>query len=107
MTQLEEVKVEDDEDMGRLLHQDIPKALRELMHKVGLTVVSLYHLKDDLLMYEYVADCLTDEDRCMALAFTLTSAWSLMYLLTCSTALSNPLLVSKVLGLSYSIIKWP
>jgi hypothetical protein len=54
-----EAEVEDWEDYGRLLHEDIPNMIVENCGKIDATA-SIYHLKDDVNMPEYVV--LIDKD---------------------------------------------
>ncbi len=68
-TLFEEVyDVDTEGEWKELYHRDIPDVLREALKKIGLTC-KIYHKKDDVPGYEYVANCWTKTGRSIALGF--------------------------------------
>ena len=69
-TLFEDVYIESDEDWETLLHEDIPAELRNLLKQAGLAC-NVYHKKDDVPGFEYVANCITKDGRPVALGFDI------------------------------------
>jgi hypothetical protein len=49
--------------MEKLYHEEIPWALREILEKAGLVCETLYHKKDDVRGFEYIADCIVNDKK--------------------------------------------
>jgi len=64
----ENVFIGSDDEWREVFHEDVPNALRELLEKVGLTC-SIFHKKDDVPGYEYLANCVSRTGRKVALGF--------------------------------------
>lgn len=68
-TLFEDVRdVDTEEGWKELYHRDIPGALRDVLRRVGLSC-RIYHKKDDVPGYEYVANCRAESGRSVALGF--------------------------------------
>jgi len=69
-TLIEEAVVDTDEDWKELYHKEIPSVLRRILEKASLSC-SIYHKKDDVPGYEYVANCTTKSGEHIALGFDI------------------------------------
>ena len=53
-TLFEEYEIDNDNDYINLIHRDIPEAIRDILSKIGIENIEIYHLKDDVQAYEYI-----------------------------------------------------
>lgn len=67
-TLFEDVTVNSDQEYKELVDEDIPSALRKALEKVGL-ICTIYHKREAISGYEYLANCVTKTGRKMALGF--------------------------------------
>jgi len=67
-TLFEDVWIENEEDYRRLFDDEIPSTLKEILERIGLSC-RIFHKKDDVPGYEYLANCMTRTGRRIALGF--------------------------------------
>ena len=68
-TLFEDVREDEyEKEYNSIFHMEIPTILKKALKEVGLTC-SLYHLKDDVSMPEYVANCTTSNGIPIAASF--------------------------------------
>jgi len=67
-TIMEDVEIKTDRDWRDVFDYEVPSILKRVLERAGLTC-SLYHRKDDVPGFEYVANCTTKDGERIALGF--------------------------------------
>ena len=67
-TLIEDTTIDSESEWREIYHSEIPSILRDSLRKLGLDC-RLFHKKDDVPGFEYVANCVTREGRRIALGF--------------------------------------